>query len=341
MTNLASVAWDELRETIDTIREELLAIAPDEATAAEAESYLMRLMTAGLDDACLSHLRSESGLTRALPTRGAPNPDYIMWHAAIDPTHLYRLDGCLHGSERVGIGLYTVNPNGAPSIAAYRVFDRNAIDGNGLFSVELGAMVSGPSALPIPLAARVLLVRVLHRASQAQACTLMLTGGPEKEHLHTISGSAQQMMSRCAQGALRAARLYMKWSRATSGSPNAFIAPPPAMADEVQSDPDTTYGLGGYDLGEGEWLEAQIPQGLRSYWSLHTYNHWCESLPHAGIHDLQAVPDADGRVRLRIGPAVPFGLANRIDTLGRRRGALVYRSIGSSGAELPQVSLRQ
>jgi hypothetical protein len=100
----SATGWEALKRAIDTARSELMAAAPDAASAAEAEAYLMRLMTAALDDAFLGHLRSERGLTRALPTRGAPNPDYIMWHAAVDSTRTYRLEGWLHDSERVGVG---------------------------------------------------------------------------------------------------------------------------------------------------------------------------------------------------------------------------------------------
>jgi hypothetical protein len=74
---------------------------------------------------------------------------------------------------------------------------------------------------------------------------------------------------------------------------------------------------------------------------LHAYNHWCESLPGADAHDLNATPDADGRIRVRIGPAVPATLNNRVDTLGRRRGALIFRAIGAATRQLPQVIVQR
>jgi hypothetical protein len=84
-----------------------------------------------------------------------------------------------------------------------------------------------------------------------------------------------------------------------------------------------------------------LPQGLQGYWSLHAYNHWCEALPGAGLHDLNAIADADGRIRIRIGANVPADLNNRVDTLGRQRGALIYRHIGGATKEFPQVTLRR
>jgi hypothetical protein len=88
-------------------------------------------------------------------------------------------------------------------------------------------------------------------------------------------------------------------------------------------------------------LEVLIPAGLSGYWSLHAYNHWCESLPGAGVHDLSAVPDTDGCLRVRIGPTLAPGFANCIDTLGRRRGLLIFRAIGTGTTQIPQAQVRQ
>jgi hypothetical protein len=184
-------------------------------------------------------------------------------------------------------------------------------------------------------------VRVLHRVQQGRACSLTLVGEPSQQSLNSAQGNCEDALARAAQAALRAVRLFLQWSRVTSANPNCIIAPPPSMTEEVQGDPDTNYGLGYYELGKGEWLEALIPEGASSYWSLHAYNHWCESLPGADAHDLSVVPDPDGRIRVRIGPTVPAGLANRIDTLGRRRGALVFRAISAATRQLPQAQLRR
>src|SRR4030095_13299958 len=87
----------------------------------------------------------------------------------------------------------------------------------------------------------------------------------------------------------------------------------------------TIYLLGSFDLDDDEWLEVLMPEGLGDYWSLHSYNHWCEPLPGAGVHDHNARPDPDGRIRVRVGPDPPRDLLNRIDTRGRRRGVLIAR----------------
>lgn len=332
-------AWHALGSDIATARAELSAAAPDAACAAEAEAYLMRVTAGCLDDAFLSHLRTENGLTRALPTKGGPNPDYLMWHAAIDPTQRYRLEGCLNESERAAIGLYSFGANGTVLLAGHVAFNRLTTSTDGCFSVELCADAKGAGTLALTPSCRVVLVRILHRAPMGRPCSLTLVGGQARLGLEHAAGSSERALARVGQATLRAVRQFLEWSRQTSAHPNSFIAPPPSLAEEVRGDPDTNYGLGYYELSEGEWLEVLIPAGSSGYWSLHAYNHWCESLPGAGVHDLSAVPDATGRVRVRIGPTLARGSANCIDTLGRRRGVLIFRAIGASSTELPQAHL--
>jgi hypothetical protein len=345
--------WDALSAAIATARGELSAAAPDAATAAESESYLMRVMAGCLDDAFLSHLRTENGLTRALPTKGGPNPDYLMWHAGIDPMQCYRLEGRLNDSERAGVGVYSFSSSGAALLVDYVAFDRATTDVDGCFSVTLGTDAdTGVGALRLTAACRVVLVRVLHRVSHGQVCTLTFeredraqAQGASQARSHPagaqLAPSIEHALVRAGQATLRAVRQFLEWSRHTSTTPNSFTTPPPDLAAEVSGDPDTTYGLGYYQLHGNEWLEVLIPAGLSSYWSLHTYNHWCESLPGAGVHDLNAVSDSDGQVRVRIGTAVPPCLANRVDTLGRERGVLIFRAIKAGATPLPEAQLRR
>jgi hypothetical protein len=330
---------DSVEELLAMARAELRASAPDAATAADAEAYLMRLLTASLDDIYLGHLRREAGLMRALPTRGAPNPDYLMWHAGMDQAHRYALRGRLHESERVGIGLYTIGPTGAALLRSYAVHDRTTTERSGEFSLDIGAGLAGPNTLTLTPETRVLLIRVLHRTA-GLACALTLTGGPPAPRFPSVALAGEAVLVQAAQSALRAVRLFLNWTRVTSERPNCILAPPASMAAEVQGDPDTLYGLGYFQLEPGQWLEALIPAGRYAYWSLHAYNHWCEALPGAGTHDLRALPDEDGRTRVRIGVAAPASLCNRLDTLGRQRGALVFRALGGDTARLPEVKLR-
>ena len=79
------MGWDAVGAAVAVARSEVAAAAPDAATAAEGEAYVIRILTTCLSDAFLGHLMTEGGFSRALPTRGGPNPDYRMAFAPLEP----------------------------------------------------------------------------------------------------------------------------------------------------------------------------------------------------------------------------------------------------------------
>ncbi|CAN7241628.1 hypothetical protein LJR225_001062 [Phenylobacterium sp. LjRoot225] len=334
-----AAAWEAFNGAIAAARAELMAAAPDAGTAIEAEAYLMRVAASALGDGFLGdHFRS-GGLTRAIPTRGGPNPDYIMGHAAIDPARRYRLEGRLNDSERAGVGLYAVGADGKVLLAGYAAFDRSKVDADGGFRLDLAADAEGPGGLAIPPNGRVLIVRLLHRSAGAPCC-LSFSGGAAPPPLTPATGTTAGALTLAGRTLLASVRQFLVWSALIGEARNRFITPPERIAEEVQGDPDTGYYFAYYDLAPGEWLEALMPPAVTGYWSLHAYNHWCESLPSAGTHDLSARADADGRIRVRIGPDAPADLVNRVDTLGRRRGVLIYRTLGETQTRIPEAAVR-
>lgn len=336
-----SEAWAALNEAMAAARAEIAAAAPDAETAAEGEAYLIRVLTASLADAFLGNLLTADGLTHPLPVRGGPNPDYLMSHAGIDPARRYRLEGRLNGSERIGVGLYSIAPGGGTLLEGYAVIDGGTAGPGGGFALDIAADARGAGALTVTPGSRVLLVRVLHRDPVAQPALLRLEGGSGKPVLGVMTGSSEGGIAHAARGLFASVRQFLEWSAQISASPNRFTPPPPSLAATVQGDPDTCYQLGYYDLREGERLDVLMPPGIEGYWSLHAYNHWCEALPRAGVDDRNAVAEADGRIRLAIGPSVPAATTNRIDTQGRRRGVLICRTISSAPSALPEACIRQ
>ncbi|GGB88321.1 hypothetical protein GCM10011494_03290 [Novosphingobium endophyticum] len=329
--------WEILEAAIAEARALVAAEAPEPAIAAEGEAYVIRVVTAALGTAFMGHRLAQSGLTMALPVHGGPNPDYIMRHAAIDAAGRYRLQGRLNGSERVGVGLYTIGRNGAPLIAAYKAFDHTNCGPDGGFALDIAADAAGPDTLAIPSGARVLMVRVLHRDGSEPA-HLDLSGGAPPRGPTLVTGSSERALGFVA-GTVRAnIAEYMNWVAAARDLPNALAEAPDALAATVIGDVETQYFLGGFDLAKGEWLEIVLPAGLPGYWSLHAYNYWYEHLVTPGVHDRNAVPEADGTIRIAMGPDVPAGASNGIDTLGRRRGALVCRIVGQTSPIAPPIT---
>lgn len=326
-----SLGWQTLEAAVAQARTLVAAAAPDAAIAAEGEAYVSRVMTAGLGGALLGHLLQEDGLSRPMPSHGGPNPDYVMRHSPVDPQRAYRLEGQINGSERVGIGLYKIGPNGAPLEVGYTVFTANRCDADGRFTLTIAADAEEPNALPMPQDARILLIRILHRDPMSVPARLRLIGGPPPAGLALATGSHDGALGFVARTLSNNVREYLKWTEAAQNIRNRLDVAPPELAEAVQGDPDTQYYLGGFDLAENEWLEVTMPAGVSGYWSLHAYNYWYEHLQTPGAHDRNVVADGDGRIHIAVGPSLPASAVNRIDTLGRRRGAFICRIIGSGG----------
>jgi hypothetical protein len=328
------VSWDALHQAIAEARAAVASAAPDPAVAAEGEAYVVRVMTAALGGAVLGHLFMQDGLSRALPCYGGPNPDYIMRFASVEATGHYRLEGQLNGSERIGVGLYGFGPNGEQIPAGYASFDRTNCAADGTFAIDLG---DESADLPILPGTRVMLARVLHRDPDSDPARLCFTGGPPQRGLALVTGSAEGALAFVARSLASNVREYLKWTAAACELRNRLDVAPPELTAAVQGDPDTQYYLGGFDLDEDEWLDVTMPawmsgpEGTSAYWSLHAYNYWYEHLQTPGGHDRNARSGADGRIRVAVGPALPAGQDNPVDTLGRRRGAFICRIIGPVG----------
>lgn len=320
------MSWDALFAAIHTARHLVETAAPDPETAAEGEGYVGRLVASALGGAMLGHLLRRDGLSSALPCQGGPNPDYLMRFAQVDPARQYRLEGRIDGSERVGVGLYTNDANGALIEAGYAAFDKD-------FAIDIGE----GGDLPIAPGTRVMLTRTLHRDPEGNPARLRFTGGPEAAGLS--ANAPDGALAFVAQSLVGNVTEYLKWTAVARDYRNRLDLAPPELAATVQGDRDTRYFLGGFDLAEGEWLEVTLPTGIGGYWSLHAYSHWFEHLQTPGADDRNSVADADGRIRIALGPNPRAGMANRIDTRGRRKGALILRIIGADGR--PETHLRQ
>jgi hypothetical protein len=333
------IGWEAVNAAVAKAQADVAAAAPDAAVAAEGQAYVMRVLATCLNDAFLGHVLTEGGLTQALPTRGGPNPDYRMAHALVDPARRYRLKGWLNASERVGIGLYSFGQGGSAEISAYAAFDRGNVDADGHFTLDITAHAEGPNTLQILPGARVLMIRTLHRDASAAPARLVLEGAPPVRDMTLAQGSTEAALAQVARSLTGSIRQFLEWSAVTSAARNGFHEKTPTMEQGVQGDPDTIYYLGSYDLAAGEWLEVTMPAAIPGYWSLHAYNHWCESLPGASAGNHSGVTEGDGRIRIAIGPAGWGNAPNRIDTLGRKRGALICRIIGAQNVAVPEAQV--
>ncbi len=334
-----SKGWDELHSAMQSLSQELRQIAPDAATAEEGEAYVARVLTTCLNDSFLRHLLQDQGLYRALPTRGAPNPDYIMQHAGLDHARTYQLVGHMNSSERVGVGLFRITEAGSLEVAEYVSIDASIGDANGNFQIDISASANGPLALPLQPEACILLIRTLHRSQSGVPARLQLLGATPSADLALTGGSSEAALVRVTQTTIGSIRQFISWSQQAASYPNQFRGDVEGLEQTLQGDPNTDYFLGYFDLADDEVLQVTMPADLIGYWSIHAYNHWCEYLPGASAHDLNTYANGEGVTVIHIGPRLSSGTVNPVDTKGRKKGVLICRVIDDVLATPPETAV--
>jgi hypothetical protein len=321
--------WDALLADLARARAEIAAAAPDAETAAEGEAYLARLLATGLEGGFLAHETVRGGLNWPSARIGGANPDYRIAQARIDPAATYELRGRLNDAERVAVGLYTLDAASALIIDDYTAFDRRTTP-DGDFALTIGPDAQGPGALRSAAGTSVLLIRELARAgarTPAEAALSPAAPAPMAASAAPMAAVGQRLLANL--------RHFILWSRLIGETPNRFIGPPPAIAASVQGDADTHYYFAYYRLEPGQALVVDAPTQACAYWSFQATNHWLEPLPGASLHDKSVKAEADGTARIRIACGAGAGLANVIDTLGRRRGVVLHRTVGAREMLIP------
>jgi len=334
-----SNGWDQLHIAIQTLNQEIREVAPDAVTADEGEAYIARVLTACLNDSFLGHILTEDGFSRVLPTRGAPNPDYIMQHTLLDSAGSYQLTGCLNDSERVGVGLFRYGEGRSVEIAEYLFINTSNTDHSGKFLIDISAGAEDANTLNLQPDACILLVRTLHRNQNGLPARLRLLGATAPADLTLTGGCMVAALTRATQITIGSVRQFLSWSEQASAYPNQFRGEIEGLAQTIQGDPDTEYFLGYFELADDEVLQVSMPSGLECYWSIHAYNHWCEYLPGASAHDLNTQADNDGDIIMNIGPQLAADTANPINTKGRNKGVLVCRVIGGTIPDPPGTTV--
>lgn len=122
--------------------------------------------------------------------------------------------------------------------------------------------------------------------------------------------------------------------------PNQMNEAASDLVSEMAGTPHNHYQLSYVQLDEGQAVELELDPPACRYWSVHLNNFWLESPEFRDgqsvcINDAQAERDADGIIRVRVGPDDPGG-GNWLDTKGRRETILLARYLLPEG-ELPPI----
>ena len=127
---------------------------------------------------------------------------------------------------------------------------------------------------------------------------------------------------------------FIDWSESFRGHRFEIEALDPKFDATAQGDPSTSAHYSYWELDDDKVFVVELdPPEHYDYWNLQIGNHWLESLDYmfydTHVNHETAVPDLDGRIRVRISAQDPGG-PNWLRTAGHRRGSLALRWVGAS-----------
>ncbi|HLG88134.1 MAG TPA: hypothetical protein VKZ79_13165 [Alphaproteobacteria bacterium] len=340
MSDSLEDAWRQFCATLEQIGAELLPAAPDDATCAEGVGYLARLAAYGVERFLSGSERLANGLSFDVPRIGGYNPDYIIGSANLASERRYRLTGKINDAYRIGVGAYSVRPDGQISTDGYQVltttdFPRGP---DGSFELAIDAKADPAVGIRLKPTSNLFLIREIVLRPGDRPAEFALTCEQEPERALTAADVVRRMtgIRHFVTGSLKQ---FLLWSRTFAERPNEITPLPSELDRTVQGDPGTRYYSGYFDLGDDQALIVEIPRVECAYWQIQVTNHWLEPLPASHLNHVTAKPDADGIVRVTIAKRNP-GRANWLDTGGRSKGAIFHRTIDADRAATPACYIK-
>jgi len=105
--------------------------------------------------------RLTNGIAFSVPRIGGYNPDYQVGSANLSGGRRYRLRGRINGAYRIGVGVYTLEPNGKIAIDDYRVLNARAaeLDAEGRFDLRIDPDSTAEQGLRLKPTSNLLLIR--------------------------------------------------------------------------------------------------------------------------------------------------------------------------------------
>jgi hypothetical protein len=339
---MSAAAWTQFRNTLTAIGNEVLPTAPDAVCQAEGAAYLARLTAYGIERFLMGPERLQNGISFTPARIGGFNPDYRIGTANLVPGGNYRLRTRVNGAYRIGVGVYTVQPDGRITTDSYRILAGPGVPrATGEIDLVLGGDLAPEARLALGPASNLLVIREIRLREGDAAAAFAFTADPLILPANAAPSpeAIALSLSRAQHFIAGSARQFLRWSQAFAEHPNEITPLAPELDNAVQGDPGTRYFSGYFELGENEVLAIELPSFTCDYWGVQVTSHWLEPLPASHLNHATAAPDADGVTRLFI--AADQGHPNWLPTGGRSRGAILHRRINASDAPAPRCYLKR
>jgi len=333
--------WRQFHATLEALGKELLPAAPDAETRVEGVAYLARLAAYGIERHLMGPERLQNGLSFTVPRIGGYNPDYRIGSTNLDPKKRYRLSGSIRGAYRIGVGAYSLQPDGRIAIDSYRILTAPAATaGDGSFVIDIGADADPASGLVVAPTSNLLLIREI-RLKKDDVPAEFAFSEPGRTGATLPAPSAadvERSFTATRQFITGSLKQFMLWSRTFAARPNEITPLDPELDKAVQGDPGTRYYSGYFHLSGDQALVIEIPPFACDYWGVQITNHWLEPMAASHLNHATALPDEDGVTRILVSARAP-GHKNWLATGGRGRGAIFHRTINAERALSPACRL--
>ena len=337
-------AWDRFAVELTAMGHGLLDSAPTDADRADALRFLLRQL-AYREEQFIEYPRGTMPefFDPESPTRKvfADCPDTIYRQFSVGPNGTYRLTGTRGESPYI-------------SFTAYRaaVSDRVVADlhdgqldiaPDGTFTVTVGGPPQDTNWLDLGGDAAFVIIREYchDRVGGVKATFEVEQLAPGRAHRpEPDAASIDTALSFIAFGLGFSNEATITLSASLRERPNVMNEAAAELVSEMAGTPHNHYQLCYVQLEEGQALELELTPPPCRYWSVHLNNWWLESPEFRDgqsvcINDAQAEREADGSVRMLVGPDDP-GTGNWLDTKGRTETILLARYLLPEN-ELPPI----
>jgi hypothetical protein len=337
-------AWNRFADELKRIGHEALASAPTDPDRVDGLRFILRQL-AYREEQFLEFGRGTKPefFSPESPTRKlfADCPDTIYRQFNVTPDATYRITGTRGESPYISFTAYRA---GITDRVVADLHDGEIeIADDGTFAVTVGGPSQPTNRLDLGTDAAFVIIREYchDREHGVQATFDVEQLAPELSHRPEPDADA-------LSGVLGIMGIGLDWTNAATVKLSAELRRRPNVMNEAAADlvsemagtPHNHYQLCYVQLERGQALELELTPPACRYWSVHLNNWWLESPEFRDgqsvcINDAQAERDADGTIRMLVGPDDP-GRRNWLDTKGRTETILLARYLLPED-ELPPI----
>jgi len=339
-----SAQWQEFCNTLQETGNELLLAAPDDQTRAEGVAYLARLAAYGIERHMMGSDRLTNGLTFSAPRIGGYNPDYRIGAANLQSGRRYRIRGRMNEAYRIGLGVYSLAPDGGLLLDDYKVLMAGSpgLGHDGDFDEQIGPDMASEKGLHTCPTTNLFLVREILLKQGGKRAELAFDTDEQSANHDLLSvermGQGMAAVQHFFNGSMKQ---FLSWTNHFASLPNIMEPLLPEFDNKLNGDPGTVYYTGYFNLHEDQALVIEVPDMTCDYWGVMLANHWQEPLPASFLNHVTAKKDDDGVARIMITSRDPGpGGANWLSTGGRSRGVIWHRTINANIRQTPRCTLR-